>query len=102
MIEVSRRRAETLGAADIGFAIAPRLNAAGRLEDMTLGIDCLLCDDPAQARELAAVLDRIHAERRAAPQPRVGEAETALGHGPSGRAAGRERGGPVGESPGGA
>src|SRR3546814_341966 len=78
LIEVSRRRAETLGAADIGFAIAPRLNAAGRLEDMTLGIECLLCDDPAQARELAAVLDRINAERRAVQQQMVGEAETAL------------------------
>src|SRR3546814_13754390 len=62
----------------IGFAIAPRLNAAGRLEDMTLGIECLLCDDPAQARELAAVLDRINAERRAVQQQMVGEAETAL------------------------
>src|SRR3546814_7785040 len=78
LIEVSRRRAETLSAADIGFAIAPRLNAAGRLEDMTLGIECLLCDDPAQARELAAVLDRINAERRAVQQQMVGEAETAL------------------------
>src|SRR3546814_10202762 len=64
--------------ADIGFAVAPRLNAAGRLEDMALGIECLLCDDPAQARELAAVLDRINAERRAVQQQMVGEAETAL------------------------
>lgn len=78
LIEVSRRRAETLGAADIGFAIAPRLNAAGRLEDMALGIECLLCDDPAQARELAALLDRINAERRAVQQQMVGEAEAAL------------------------
>src|SRR3546814_11426535 len=45
---------------------------------MTLGIECLLCDDPAQARELAAVLDRINAERRAVQQQMVGEAETAL------------------------
>src|SRR3546814_6446110 len=69
LIEVSRRRAETLSAADIGFAIAPRLNAAGRLEDMTLGIECLLFDDPAQARELAAVLARINADRRAVQPP---------------------------------
>ena len=46
-----------LTAADIGFAVGPRLNAAGRLEDMALGIECLLCDDPVRARELAAVLD---------------------------------------------
>src|SRR3546814_19178506 len=45
---------------------------------MTLGIECLLCDDPAQARELAAVLDRINAERRAVQQQMVGAAETAL------------------------
>src|SRR3546814_16136546 len=44
---------------------------------MTLGIECLLCDDPAQARELAAVLDSINAERRAVQQQMVGEAETA-------------------------
>ena len=78
LIEVSRRRAETLSAADIGFAVAPRLNAAGRLEDMALGIECLLCDDPTQARELAAVLDGINAERRAVQQQMVGEAEAAL------------------------
>src|SRR5690606_30333301 len=42
LIEVSGRNAATLSAADIGFAIAPRINAAGRLEDMSLGIECLL------------------------------------------------------------
>jgi single-stranded-DNA-specific exonuclease len=78
LIEVSRRRADTLSAADIGFAIAPRLNAAGRLEDMALGIECLLCDDATQARELATVLDGINAERRAVQQQMVGEAESAL------------------------
>jgi single-stranded-DNA-specific exonuclease len=78
LVEVSGRRAEALTAADIGFAVAPRLNAAGRLEDMALGIECLLCDDPAQARALAAVLDGINAERRAVQQQMVGEAEIAL------------------------
>ena len=78
LIEVSRRRAETLTAMDIGFAIAPRLNAAGRLEDMALGIECLLCDDPTQARELAEVLDGINAQRRAVQQQMVGDAELAL------------------------
>jgi len=78
LIEVSRRRAEVLTAADIGFAIAPRLNAAGRLEDMTLGIECLLCDDPARARELAGILDGINAERRAVQQQMLGDAEAAL------------------------
>src|SRR5690606_6061995 len=51
LIEVSGRQAATLTASDIGFGIAPRINAAGRLEDMALGIECLLTDDPARARE---------------------------------------------------
>ena len=48
----------------LGFAIGPRLNAAGRLENMRLGVECLLADDPADARRLAAELDRINRERR--------------------------------------
>ena len=50
--------------ADFGFALGPRLNAAGRLADMTLGIECLLTDDAARARELATALDAINRERR--------------------------------------
>lgn len=50
--------------ADLGFAAAPRLNAAGRLEDMATGIECLLADDPAEAVRLAAELDGINSERR--------------------------------------
>jgi len=49
---------------DFGFALGPRINAAGRLADMTLGIECLLTDDPARASELAAQLDAINRERR--------------------------------------
>lgn len=78
LIEVSGRRAETLAAADIAFAVAPRLNAAGRLEDMSLGIECLLSDDPRQARELAGRLHQINAERRGVQQLMVDDAETAL------------------------
>lgn len=55
------RRASAL---DFGFAIAPRLNAAGRLSDMSLGIECLLTDDPARALNLAQQLDRLNRERR--------------------------------------
>ena len=51
-------------AADFGFALGPRLNAAGRLADMTLGIECLLTDDVARAHELASALDAINRERR--------------------------------------
>ncbi|MDE2502452.1 MAG: single-stranded-DNA-specific exonuclease RecJ [Burkholderiales bacterium] len=49
---------------DFGFALGPRINAAGRLADMTLGIECLTSDDPARAAELAAQLDAINRERR--------------------------------------
>lgn len=49
---------------DLGFAVGPRLNAAGRLEDMSIGIECLLTDDSALASRYAATLDRINSERR--------------------------------------
>jgi single-stranded-DNA-specific exonuclease len=49
---------------DFGFALGPRINAAGRLSDMTLGIECLLTDDPARGDELAKTLDGINRERR--------------------------------------
>nr|MBP6765878.1 DHH family phosphoesterase [Rubrivivax sp.] len=49
---------------DFGFALGPRINAAGRLADMTLGIECLVTDDVARAAELAAQLDAINRERR--------------------------------------
>jgi len=49
---------------DFGFALGPRINAAGRLSDMTLGIECLLTDDTARAHELATLLDGINRERR--------------------------------------
>ncbi|MFX8219160.1 single-stranded-DNA-specific exonuclease RecJ, partial [Acinetobacter baumannii] len=67
-----------LTAADIGYAIAPRLNAAGRLEDMSLGIACLLAEDMAQARDIAQTLDEINAERRAVQQQMTEEAEAAV------------------------
>lgn len=78
LVEVAGRRPESLVAADIGFAVGPRLNAAGRLEDMALGIECLLCDDPARARELAQRLDAINRERREVQQAMLDEAEQAL------------------------
>ena len=78
LIECSGRDVRTLTAADIGYALAPRINAAGRLEDMALGIECLLTDDPAQARELAAVLGEINAERKGVQQQMTDEAEAAL------------------------
>jgi len=78
LIEVAQRDYRRLTAADIGFAVGPRLNAAGRLEDMALGIECLLTDDAAQAREIAATLNEINAERRAVQQQMTDEAQTAF------------------------
>ncbi len=58
------RRPEAATTFDFGFALGPRINAAGRLADMTLGIELLLTDDPARADELARTLDGINRERR--------------------------------------
>jgi single-stranded-DNA-specific exonuclease len=60
----SGRNACTATTFDFGFALGPRINAAGRLADMTLGIECLLTDDPGRADELAKMLDGINRERR--------------------------------------
>ena len=60
----SGRQAATATTFDFGFALGPRLNAAGRLSDMTLGIECLLTDDAGRATELAQTLDGINRERR--------------------------------------
>lgn len=64
LIEVAGRKMASLYESDLGFAIAPRLNAAGRLEDMSLGIECLLCENDAKAMELAKQLDALNVERR--------------------------------------
>jgi len=64
LCEVTRRNPTSLHAGDIAFALGPRLNAAGRLDDMSYGIRCLLCDDPRQARTMAWELDRLNRERR--------------------------------------
>jgi single-stranded-DNA-specific exonuclease len=78
LVEVAQRDASRLTASDIGYAIGPRINAAGRLEDMALGIECLLTDDVAQAREIAATLNEINGERRAVQQQMTDEAEHVL------------------------
>ena len=64
LFAVAGRNPAEASAADFGFALGPRLNAAGRLADMTLGIECLLTDDPARAHEIAAALDAMNRERR--------------------------------------
>jgi len=64
LLEVAGRNPERMVASDLGFAVAPRLNAAGRLDDMSLGIACLLEEDRARAGRLAADLDALNRERR--------------------------------------
>lgn len=64
LLQVARRSQADLVSSDLGFAVAPRLNAAGRLSDMSVGIRCLLSDDPAEARALAIELDGLNAQRR--------------------------------------
>ena len=64
LLSVAGRDPLTVVASDLGFAAGPRLNAAGRLDDMSLGIECLLCEDPRQARNLALQLDSMNRERQ--------------------------------------
>jgi len=64
LFEVARRDPRSAAARDLGFALGPRLNAAGRLTDMALGIECLATDDAVRALEIAAELDRLNRERR--------------------------------------
>jgi len=64
LLAIAGRPAHELTASDLAFGVAPRLNAAGRLDDMSIGIQCLLEDDLATAEPLAARLDELNRERR--------------------------------------
>ncbi|QDO82770.1 single-stranded-DNA-specific exonuclease RecJ [Shewanella psychropiezotolerans] len=64
LLEVAKRNPAKIVAADFGFAVGPRLNAAGRLDEMALGVETLLCDDMMSARRMAAELDGLNAQRR--------------------------------------
>ena len=72
---VARRPQDRLVASDLGFFVGPRLNAAGRLTDMSIGIECLLADDDTRALELATELDRLNTERREIESKMQAEAE---------------------------
>jgi single-stranded-DNA-specific exonuclease len=78
LLEIARRERGNVVAADLGFAVAPRLNAAGRLTDMSIGIRCLLADDPAEARVLALELDALNTERRSIEARMQAEARAAV------------------------
>lgn len=64
LLDVAKRNPERMVASDFGFAVGPRLNAAGRLDEMSLGVETLLCNDIMQARSMAAELDSLNAHRR--------------------------------------
>ncbi len=64
LLDIGKRPVATLTAADLGFTIGPRLNAAGRLDDMSIGIRCLLADTDSEAVALATRLDALNVERR--------------------------------------
>lgn len=68
ILEVARREPARITSTDLGFILGPRLNAAGRLDDMSLGIECLLSDDPLLAREMAAQLDELNQDRKSIEQ----------------------------------
>ncbi|NQY86649.1 MAG: single-stranded-DNA-specific exonuclease RecJ [Colwellia sp.] len=76
LIEVANKNQQRLVASDFGFALGPRINAAGRLDDMSYGINCLLAPDLASARVMAADLDDLNKARREIEQGMQAEAET--------------------------
>lgn len=78
LMEVAGCDMGQLDVSDLGYALAPRVNAAGRLEDMTLGIECLLTDDVSRARELAAILHGINGERRGLQDVMTADAQAML------------------------
>lgn len=80
LIEVSGKRPDRIIAADLGYALGPRLNAAGRLEDMSQGIECLITDDEASAMHIARRLDELNRERRAIESQMREQALTTLTH----------------------
>ncbi|MCU7904945.1 MAG: single-stranded-DNA-specific exonuclease RecJ [Candidatus Thiodiazotropha sp. (ex Epidulcina cf. delphinae)] len=78
LLEVAKRSPAGVVASDIGFALGPRLNAAGRLDDMGLGIECLLTGSEQAAWRMAQELDRLNLARRSIEQAMKSQAEQAL------------------------
>ena len=76
LLEIANREAHKLAASDLGFALGPRLNAAGRLDDMSVGVALLLCDNLGEARQLASDLDALNQTRKEIEQGMQAEALT--------------------------
>ena len=68
ILEQAGRQASDITAQDFGFIIAPRINAAGRMDNMRIGIECLLTDNWGEAQRLAHQLDKLNVERRQVEQ----------------------------------
>ncbi|MFI8481575.1 single-stranded-DNA-specific exonuclease RecJ [Pseudomonas sp. NPDC078700] len=68
VLEVAGRQHGRITSTDLGFILGPRLNAAGRLDDMSLGIECLLCEDDMLARDMAVQLDQLNQDRKSIEQ----------------------------------
>lgn len=68
ILDVAKREASRITSTDLGFILGPRLNAAGRLDDMSLGIECLLTADPELARDMAVQLDDLNKDRKSIEQ----------------------------------
>ena len=79
LLEAASRQVQSVVASDLGFAVAPRINAAGRLEDMSVGIECLLSETMASARAQASRLHQLNLDRRVIEQDMQAEAIQILG-----------------------
>ncbi len=79
LCEVAKRELPQLTATDLGFFLGPRLNAVGRLDDMSLGVACLLCNDLTLARQIASQMDSLNQERKEIEQGMQSEALAGLG-----------------------
>ena len=80
LLAIGKRPVPSVTAADLGFTIGPRLNAAGRLDDMSIGIRCLLADSDSEALALATRLDQLNGERREIEARMQGAALAAVSH----------------------
>jgi len=78
LFQIGKRNIRNAISSDLGFACGPRLNAAGRMDDMSLGIECLLSNDPQPAMDIASALDDLNIERRAKEDSMKAEALTLL------------------------
>lgn len=78
LLEQASRQAADITAQDFGFILGPRINAAGRMDSMRIGIDCLLTDDWGEAQRLAHQLDKLNQERRQVEQGMRQQADSVL------------------------